>query len=105
MRIGQQLVALLKCALREIELSRNRSILARLTADSLPPNATPTIYEVVERGSGLEVVSCTDATSSAAEAPATGADPSDCPTLYFGRTVAYTTTTTQVTLSTTPPKK
>ena len=40
---GQQLVAQLQCALREIELSRTRSSLDQLTADS-PPPAIPSEY-------------------------------------------------------------
>ena len=101
---GRQLVAQLQCALREIELPRTRASLDQLAADSPPPAIPPTIFEVVESGSCLEVVSCTDATFSAVDAPAAEANPHIIPVICFSRTAIVTTTTTQVAHSS-PPRK
>ena len=88
------MVALFQCALREIELSRERFASNQLTADSLPPAAAPITYEVIDSGSGLEVVSFSDATTSDADVPAAGANTLHCPTVGFGRTAVITTTAT-----------
>ena len=101
---GQQLVAQLQCALREIDLRRAGDSPTQSTADSPLPADPPIIFEVVESGSGREVISCTEATSTAADAPATKANshiiPFTCPT----RITTVSTTVTQDAQSS-PPER
>ena len=67
----------------------------QVTADSHLPVDPSITYEVVDSGSCREVISCTEATSAAADAPATKAIPHIIPLIYPTRTMTVSTTVTQ----------
>ena len=101
---GHQLVIQLYCALREIDLRRAGGSPTQVTADSNLPVDPPIIYEVIESGSCREVISCTETTSAAADAPATKATPQFIPLTHACRTMTVSATVTQEADSS-PPRR
>ncbi len=101
---GQQLVAQLQCALREIDLRRAGGTPTQPIADSHLPVDPPIIFEMVESGSGLEVLSCTEVTSMNADAPADEANPHLTLLTYPTQTMTATTTITQTASSSSKDK-
>ena len=99
-----QLSVQLQYALREISRLREESLLKAAAADSPPPETPgdPTVA-AANASSCPEVLSYTDAATSAADTPAAGA-PSPAATVIHHRTSIVVTTATSVAKAVTPQR-